>query len=65
MTNLDVFNMKPGEFLAAYREAKAKRLDKKPFNTADIPLNVQLERFESASFSDDDNRALDEDLRYI
>ena len=65
MTNLDVINMKPGEFLAAYEEAKAKRFEKKPFNTSDIPLEVQLERFEAASFSDDDDRALDKDLRYI
>jgi len=65
MTNVDVVNMKPGEFLAAYEEAKAKRLGKKPFNTADIPLNLQIERFEAASFNDDEDRALDEDLLYI
>jgi len=65
MTNLDVINMKPGEFSNAYEEAKAKMPGKKPFNTADIPLNLQLERFEAASFSDDDDHALDEDLLYI
>jgi hypothetical protein len=65
MTNIDVMNMKPGEFAAAYGKAKAGKLGKKPFNTAEIPLNVQLERFEAASFTEDDDRALDEDLRYI
>jgi len=65
MTNVDVMNMKPGEFMAVYKESKAKRLEKKPFNTADIPLNLQIERFEAASFNDDENRALDEDLQYI
>jgi hypothetical protein len=65
MINLDFVNMKPGEFTAAYEKAKAARVEKKPFNTAEIPLPVQLERFEAASFSDDDDRALDEDLQYI
>ena len=46
-------------------ETKAKRLEKEPFNTDDIPLDLQLERFEAASFSAEDDRALDEDLLYI
>ena len=62
MTNLDVINMNPGEFSAAYEKAKALRSEKKPFNTADIPLSLQIERFEAASFSDEEYRALDEDL---
>jgi len=65
MTNLDVINLKPGEFKAAYEKAKASKLGKKPFNTAEIPLNEQLKRFETASFTEADNRALDEDLRCI
>jgi hypothetical protein len=65
MTNLDVMNMKPGEFAAAYEKAKASKLGKNPFNTSDIPLNVQLEKFEAASFTEEDDRALDVDLCYI
>jgi len=64
MTNLDVLNLKPGEFAAAYEKAKANKPEKKPFNTS-IPLNEQLERFAAASFTTDDDRALDEDLRFI
>ena len=64
MTNLDVMNLKPGEFAAAYEKAKAGKPEKRPFNTA-ISLNEQLKRFETASFTTDDDRALDEDLRFI
>jgi hypothetical protein len=64
MTNIDVMNLKPGEFAAAYEKAKAGRPEKKPFNTS-IPLDEQIKRFEAASFTADDDRALDEDLRFI
>jgi hypothetical protein len=65
MTNIDVINMKPGEFYAAYERTKTVNVEKKPINSATISLEEQLKRFEAASFSDDDFRALHEDLLSI
>jgi len=62
MTNLDVYNMKPGEFAAAYEKAKANRPEKKPFNTSKLSLDEQLENFQNTSFSDEDIIALHEDM---
>jgi len=63
MTNLDVMN-KPGDFVAAYEKIKILESEKKPFNTAQYTLSQQLERFEKASFTEEEDRALDEDLLY-
>ena len=63
MTNLDVMNMKPGEFAAAYNRIKIP--EKKPINTSDISLEEQLKNFEAASFSDEDFLALHKDILSI
>jgi hypothetical protein len=65
MNNVDVINMKPGEFFAAYEKVKAVKVEKKPINSAPISLEEQLRRFEAASFSDNDFQALHEDLLAI
>jgi len=62
MTNLDVAKMNPEEFMAAYEKVKAISAEKKPINSSAISLEEQLNRFEAASFSDEDNRVLHEDL---
>jgi hypothetical protein len=62
MTNLDVYGKKPGKFVAAYEKAKASRQEKKPFNTSKLSLNDQLKNFQKTSFSDEDIKALHEDM---
>jgi hypothetical protein len=64
MTNLDVMN-KPEEFVVAYEKAKASKSERKPFNTANYTLPQQLKRFEKASFTEEEDRALDKDLLFI
>jgi len=61
MTNLDIIN-NPGTFVETYEKAKAVNREKKPINSSSIPLGEQLRDFEAASFSDEDARALHEDL---
>jgi hypothetical protein len=65
MNNLDVINMKPGEFYAAYEKVKSVNFKKRPINSSAISLEEQLKRFEAASFSDDDSQTLHEDLLSI
>ena len=62
MNNLDVMNMKPGEFAAAYEKVKAINFEKQPINSAVTSLDTQLEKFKNTSFSDKDFLALHEDL---
>ena len=62
MTNLDVMNMKPGEFAVAYQKVKAMTSKKKPINSSDLSLKTQLKNFKAASFSDKDFLALHRDL---
>jgi len=62
MTNLDVYDMKPGEFVDAYEKAKANRQEKEPFNTSKLSLDEQLENFQKTSFSNEDINALHEDM---
>ena len=65
MTNLDVADMKPGEFMAAYEKVKLISTEKKPINSSVVSLEEQLNRFEAFSFSDEDDRALHEDMLSI
>ena len=64
MTNLDIMK-DPENFIVAYEKAKASKKVKKPFNTAKITFSKQLKKFEKTSFTEEDDRALDEDLTYI
>lgn len=62
MTNLDVYEMKPGEFAAAYEKTKVNKHEKPPFNTSKFSLDEQLEKFQNTSFSNEDIGALHEDM---
>ena len=64
LTNLEI-SKQPGAFIAAYEKAKAEEAEMNRFNTAKISLTDQITRFDASSFSDEDNKALDEDLTYI
>lgn len=64
MDNIEV-SKAPGAFAAAYKEAKTLKMEKKTFNTAPISLKDQISRFAASSFSDADNKELDEDMQYI
>jgi len=63
MTNLDVANMKEGEFSSIYEKVKAVEYnEKKPINSSNVSLGDQLTNFKTSSFSAQDNHALYEDL---
>jgi len=65
MTNLDVTNINSQGFSDAYAKVKDKSNIKNPINSSDASLDDQLKKFEAASFSDDDDKALCEDLLSI
>ena len=61
MTNIDVAGMTKDDFLAAYEKAKSEKKEKEAINTATIPLEEQLNRFNSCSLSEEDVKALHQD----
>ena len=61
MTNLEIMASQPEVVMAAYEAAKANITEKKHINTG-ISLNEQLKNFEATSFTDEEVRALHEDL---
>jgi len=65
MTNLVVTNINSQGFADAFAKVKAKTNNKNPINSSDVSLDDQLKNFEAASFSDDDDKALCEDLLSI
>ena len=65
MTNLEVANSKVEDFIAIFEKAKANKTEKKPINSSATTLDAQLKSFEGTSFSDDDAKALHEDLLTI
>jgi HD superfamily phosphodiesterase len=64
MTNLTVAGMSADDFWAEYQKVNANHEKKAPFNTG-IPLEEQLKKFEAASFSEEDDKALHEDILSI
>jgi len=61
MNNLEIANLKKGEFLKIYKSTKAGGKEKKPINSAALSLENQLKRFKASSFTEEETKALHED----
>ena len=62
MNNLDVAKMNTKDFMAEYEKVKNIGSEKKPINSSSISLKEQLKKFKDSTFSEQDDKALYEDL---
>jgi hypothetical protein len=62
MADLSVTNINPEGFCDAFEKVKSKPGNKSPINSSDVSLDDQLKNFKDASFTNEDDQALYEDL---
>ena len=65
MADLNVTNINSQGFSDAFEKVKTKYTNKNPINSSDVSLDDQLKNFKDASFSNEDDQALYEDLLSI